>query len=127
MNDFNKRTIFYYCLMWGIIMFFLFPYSNRIDYWQNIYNEAQESINSSYWQIRQMKDIFEGKYIWLAIDTRRTSKPIDFNGNEISPHIIDYDLLIDMDSINESWFDTIVIVKHYTNHSDTIKIALEDL
>lgn len=109
-----------------LVVIGIFVYAFQISEYLTIERQAQKSIDNSSWKIKKMRNILDGDYIWLMIDVKGQNEPHDFSGNKISPCIIDYPLLIEMDSI-PNWFDTIVVIKHYTKHSDTIKIALEDL
>ena len=73
---------------------------------------------------------------WVLIDVRDEDCPPHYSYNLSDMVLLSskkdtcsrykYDLLIETDS-TPNWFDTIVVVKHYSKHSDTIKVALEDL
>jgi hypothetical protein len=137
MDKFDKRAIFYTILIFGIAIFFMIPYSDGIYHWNSIYEEAQESIKKS-------KEILEWRtstYAFLYIGINEKFAELGSNLYRCIPNMSweqaekynrehsneYYDMILKVDSICLNWFDTIVIVKCYTNYSDTIKVALEDL
>lgn len=127
MDSFTKRAIFYICLVWGIAMFFIIPYSDGIHYWDNIYEEAQRSIKTSESILNNINNPIEIS-CWLEIDARGAKKPMGFSSDPISNFFTNYYdwkdiLVIQVDSISLEWFDTIKIIRN----DDTFKIALEDL
>ena len=129
MDSFDKRTIFYIILIFGIAIFFIIPYSDGIYHWNDIYEEAQENMENSIQELSYIKDFTKYKwdyyyfFSWEITDTsiHKMSGRLHY-GRYLAGFEFD-SLWIPL----MSGYDTILIIKNYTNYSDTIKIALEDL
>ena len=128
MDAFDKRLIFYFVLMIGLVYFFMIPYSDGIHYWEDIYEDTQESIYEAQTDLLKIRGIKTKDYYceyyyyfsWEVMDGV-------FIHKEDKPHYCHYIACFKIDS---AWFegfpgfDTILVIKKYSNHEDTIKIAL---